>query len=876
MYIKVKAWKLLGLIFTVIFALSAVNVAHAVGVVGTITVGSEPWGVAYDSGKGEIFVVNYGSTTVSVISDSTNTVVANVTVGTNPMGAAYDFWYGEVFVTNWGSNTVSVISDSSNTVVATVPVGTHPGPVAFDMSGEIFVANIGSNTVSVISDSSNTVVATVPVGTSPGGVAYYYNVYTGKGEIFVANSYSNTVSVISDSNNTVVATVPVGTSPGGVAYDSVKSEIFVANYGSNTVSVISVSNNTVVATVNVGTGPGAVAYDLYKGEIFVANIGSNTVSVISDSNNHVVATVPVGTHPYGAAYDFGKGEIFVANLGSNTVSVISDSPNLVAPSVSSSPGAVDQGQTSNLTSSALTTGAAPYKYQWFSKAPGVSSYSLIGGANSSSYSFVTSTSMATGNWSFILQVTDATHTAVNSTAATVTVNSAPTVSITPASWTMDVGQSHLFTSSVSGGTSPYSYQWYLNGVAQGTNSSWTFTPSSAGSYSVYVNATDSTGVRSKSNVAAVTVNAALSVAVSPASVTMDVGQSKTFTSTVSGGASPYSYQWYLNGSAVGGATGSSYTFTPSSRGHYNVYLNVTDSANAKARSNTATATVNSALSVTTSPPSVTIGVGHSETFNASVSGGASPYSYQWYLNGSLVSGATSSSWTFKPTSTGVYIIYVKTTDALNATAQSSIAQLKVKTGGPGLIGIALIGVVVAAVVCVGAVFYTMRKRPEKPSTPTKLKIQTEPTEIIADGKSKSTITVQLLDKKGQPIAAMADTEVKLTTTGGKIESPVIKIPKGKDTGTTTLTSSMQSGEVTLLAAATKLKRKRAHIIFSERARFCMGCGNRMAVKEATCKKCGTSPTQFAGPETKKCEACDTTIPSAAKFCSECGAKQSPK
>jgi YVTN family beta-propeller protein len=779
---KVKVWKLLGLIFTIIFALSAAHAAYAAGVIGTIKVGINPWGVAYDSGKNEIFVTNEGSNTTSVISDSNNAVVDNVPVGTYPMDMAYDSGKGEIFVANDGSNTVSVISDSNNTVVDNVPVGTYPMGVAYD-SGmhEIFVANEGSKTVSVIPDSVNAVVYNVPVGTYPMGVAYD----SGKNEIFVTNDGSNTVSVIS-AGDTVLKNVTVGTWPWGAAYDSGKGEIFVANVGSNTVSVISDSNNTVVANVTVGARPTGVAYDSGKGEIFVTNQNSNSVSVISDSTNNVIAWVPVGTYPVGVAYDSGKGEIFVTNEGSKTVSVYSI---LVAPSVSSSLGTMDQGQTSNLTS-AVTTGAGPYEYQWFSEVPRASSYSSIGGATSSSYNFVTSTSTATGSWNFMFQVTDTTGAAVNSTAATVTVNVAPTVSITPASWTMDVGQSKLFTSSVSGGTSTYSYQWYLNGVANGTSSSWTFKPSSSGSYSLYVNVTDNVGVRAKSNVASVTVNVALSATVSPASATLGVGQSKAF--------------------------------------------------------------------------------------NASVSGGASPYSYQWYLNGSLVSGATSSSWSFKPTSAGVYIIYVKTTDALNDVVQSSNVQVKVTAAGLGLIGIALIGVVVAAVACVGAVGYKMRKRPEKPPTPTELKIQTEPTEIIADGKSKSTITVQLLDKKGQPIAALADTEVKLTTTGGKIESSVIKIPKGKDTGTTALTSSTQSGEVTLLADATKLKTQRAQIIFSEKARFCMGCGSRIAVKEATCKKCGASPVQFAGPETKKCGACDTTIPSPAKFCSECGAKQSTK
>ena len=46
--------------------------------------GSDPDGVAYDSAKGEIFVANGGSGTVSVISDSTNAVLA--TGGTVSVG----------------------------------------------------------------------------------------------------------------------------------------------------------------------------------------------------------------------------------------------------------------------------------------------------------------------------------------------------------------------------------------------------------------------------------------------------------------------------------------------------------------------------------------------------------------------------------------------------------------------------------------------------------------------------------------------------------------------------------------------------------------------------------------------------------------------
>jgi len=57
-------------------------------------------------------------------------------------------------------------------------------------------------------------------------------------------------------------------------------------------------------------------------------------------------------------------------------------------------------------------------------------------------------------------------------------------------------------------------------------------------------------------------------------------------------------------------------------------------------------------------------------------------------------------------------------------------------------------------------------------------------------------------------------------------------------------------------------------------RFCMGCGTRLTAKGVTCKKCGASPTDFGGPETKTCH-CEAVIPATAKFCGECGARQAP-
>jgi hypothetical protein len=83
------------------------------------------------------------------------------------------------------------------------------------------------------------------------------------------------------------------------------------------------------------------------------------------------------------------------------------------------------------------------------------------------------------------------------------------------------------------------------------------------------------------------------------------------------------------------------------------------------------------LQVSISPLSASILVGQSVTFTSTVSGGVTPYSYQWYLNGNPVSGASMSTWTFSPTASGIYYVYLKVTDAKGNTTQSDTAHITV-------------------------------------------------------------------------------------------------------------------------------------------------------------------------------------------------------
>ncbi len=111
----------------------------------------------------------------------------------------------------------------------------------------------------------------------------------------------------------------------------------------------------------------------------------------------------------------------------------------------------------------------------------------------------------------------------------------------------------------------------------------------------------------------------LSVSISPTSVTMDAGQSQTFTAKASGGSGTYiSYQWTLNGDAVSGATASTYTFIPATAGSKTIAVTVTDNEGMQAKSSAITVTVGTSVSTPLTVTGGSASVNHTSTTGVSV------------------------------------------------------------------------------------------------------------------------------------------------------------------------------------------------------------------------------------------------------------------
>jgi len=336
------------------------------------------------------YVVNGGSSSVSVIDTSTNSVVDTVSVGSspiqmviNPAGTRAYVTYGVSVYSDYGSGysygdgAVSVIDTSNNSVIATLtlqynisssalvvnPTGTRLYILSYKESMNGYYGRVVSGLVSVIDTSSNRVMANIQVpirngslyestipcffidpsgahlyvddsvidtvtnSIEPGLVAPPCGIYNPAGTRLYASTTAG-VSVINTSNNGVIATVGLAYAR-SLAINPAGTRLYaVSGYS---VSVIDTSTNRVTATVGVGS-PINITVNRSGSHVYVVN-DSGDVSVIDTSNNSVVAMIVVGSHPNKILVNRSGSHVYVVNSGSGDVSVIDTSNNSVIATI---------------------------------------------------------------------------------------------------------------------------------------------------------------------------------------------------------------------------------------------------------------------------------------------------------------------------------------------------------------------------------------------------------------------------------------------------------------------------------------------------------------------------------------------------------------
>ena len=559
------------------------------------------------------------------------------------------------------SYTTPAISDADNGAVYAVTVSNSAGAVTSSSATLTVLPALVAPTFSaqptpqyVESGQSASFTATV-TGTAPLSYQWKKN----GSNIAGAISNSHTTPVASLADNGAVYTLTVSNSVGTVTSNDATLSVNAAPVIATQPASQSVAAGQTVSFGVVAFGSGTLSYQWSKNGTVIsgATTKSYTTPATTSANNGAVYAVTV-SNAYGTV-----------SSSNATLTVIS------GPTVTTHPSnqTVTEGEGQTASFSVVASGTAPITYQW--RKNGIN----ISGATSSMYTTPAASSADNGAvYSVVVSNSAGTATSNN---ATLTVYVAPSISIQPASQTVNAGQTVSF-GVVASGTGALSYQWIKNGVnIDGATSSSYTSPAttSADNGAVYAALVRNAYGWVYSSNATLTVITAPTVSTQPSSQTVTAGQTASFAVTASGTA-PFTYQWRKNGSNIVGATSSSYTTPVTSSADNGALYSVVVGNNAgTVTSSNATLTVNHSPIISIQPGSQTVNAGQTASFGV-VATGSATFTYQWTKSGVNISGATASTYTTPATTSADNgAVYAVSISNAHGTVTSSNATLTVIT-----------------------------------------------------------------------------------------------------------------------------------------------------------------------------------------------------
>ena len=436
-------------------------------------------------------------------------------------------------------------------------------------------------------------------------------------------------------------------------------------------------------TNNLNTGIPAADLVALNGRAVVFN--NAVLGTISGADPTINAGKANATFTAGPTTGSGSADATVDQATVTALITITEQPS--APTVTTNPTdqTVCDGGTATFTAAASGFPTPTVQWQVSSGGP----FTDIPGATSTTLSF-TATAADNGK-QYRAVFTNASGTATT-TAATLTVNTAPVVTTNPTNATVCDGATATFTAAASGSASTIQWQVSSGGpfanISGATSTTLMFTATTADNGKQYRAVFTNSCGTATTTPATLTVNANTTTS-DPADATVCQGATANF-STTAGGTGPFSYSWTVDGSPAGTDSPNLAVNTTSlSVGTHTVAVTTTGTCGSASQSATLTVNANTA---TSDPPDVAACEGATASFTTNASG-TGPFSFVWkkgivpIVSGgrfTITSTSTSSTLTITNVQAGDAGTYtVETTGACGTATQS--ANLSVDSTPPTII-----------------------------------------------------------------------------------------------------------------------------------------------------------------------------------------------